>query len=243
MAAKVTVALDHPTEHAVGLDQQAPRASVQRHALGRHVVAWRALVSNHAVTRVDSPFNVDATVFNSFCMLIDGFLRCGCVSRAGAYRTGRWTDATDTVIDTTPGRSSIVATGPDAESFLQGELRQDVAALDAGGVSVAPARAGRHRARVDARDAAPRRFRTGGTPCGSARIALTPLRRFLLRTKCALELADVEQGRTPRPRIRSRPLVLAPWSRPGSHALVLRGVLRRRDRVLHQRTLRRVKNS
>lgn len=48
-------------------------------------------VSTNAVTRVDSSFNVDVMVFNSFCMLIDGFLRCESVSLTGAYCNGRWT--------------------------------------------------------------------------------------------------------------------------------------------------------
>jgi folate-binding Fe-S cluster repair protein YgfZ len=102
-------------------------------------------------------------------------------------------DATDTVIDSTLQWSSIVATGPDAESFLQGQLSQDVAAIDARGVSsllLAPDGIVLTSIHVTP-------MHDGFVlvvPRSLGEVALTRLRRFLLRTKCTLELADVAHG-------------------------------------------------
>src|SRR5580692_4938712 len=102
-------------------------------------------------------------------------------------------DATDTVIDSTLQWSSIVATGPDAESFLQGQLSQDVAAIDARGVSsllLAPDGIVLTSIHVTP-------MHDGFVlvmPRSLGEVALTRLRRFLFRTKCTLELADVAQG-------------------------------------------------
>jgi folate-binding Fe-S cluster repair protein YgfZ len=102
-------------------------------------------------------------------------------------------DATDTVIDSTLLWSGIVATGPDAESFLQGQLSQDVAAIDARGVSsllLAPDGIVLTSIHVTP-------MLDGFVlvvPRSLGEVALTRLRRFLLRTKCTLELADVAQG-------------------------------------------------
>jgi tRNA-modifying protein YgfZ len=102
-------------------------------------------------------------------------------------------DATDTIIDSIPQWSNIVAHGPDAESFLQGQLSQDLAHVDANGlwslllapdgivltsVYVTPITDG---------------F-TLAVPRALGDAALTRLRRFLLRTKCTLELVDVDAG-------------------------------------------------
>ncbi len=102
-------------------------------------------------------------------------------------------DATDTLSDTNLHWSSIVVTGPDAEPFLQGQLSQDVADLDAGGVSsllLAP-----DGIVLTSMHVAP--ILDGFVlvvPRPLGEVALNRLRRFLLRTKCTLELADVEEG-------------------------------------------------
>jgi folate-binding Fe-S cluster repair protein YgfZ len=99
----------------------------------------------------------------------------------------------DTEIDVTPRWSSILAVGPDATKFLQGQLSQDLDALSPDGawslllapdgivitsVHIAPTPDG-YRLTV---------------PRALGEAALVRLRRFLLRTACTLELVDVEHG-------------------------------------------------
>jgi folate-binding Fe-S cluster repair protein YgfZ len=102
-------------------------------------------------------------------------------------------DATDTVNDSTLPWSSIVAIGPDAESFLQGQLSQDLADVDARGVwSLLLAPDG-----IVLTSILVTPILDGFVlvvPRSLGEVALTRLRRFLLRTKCTLELADVEVG-------------------------------------------------
>src|SRR5580704_5613696 len=102
-------------------------------------------------------------------------------------------DATDTVIDATLRWSSIMASGPDAESFLQGQLSQDVANIDAGGVwSLLLAPDGVVLTSIHVAPILDGFVLVVPRPLGE--VALNRLRRFLLRTKCTLELADVEGG-------------------------------------------------
>lgn len=100
---------------------------------------------------------------------------------------------TDTVTESTPRWASIVASGPDAESFLQGQLSQDIVTATPRGawaLLLAPDGVVITSCHVAATSdgyalAIPREL-------GDA--ALTRLRRFLLRTKCTLELADIDHG-------------------------------------------------
>jgi folate-binding protein YgfZ len=102
-------------------------------------------------------------------------------------------ETSDTVIDSTVRWSSIVARGPEAESFLQGQLSQDVSTVSTTGawalllapdgivitschVSTTP----------DGYDLA--------VPRVLGDVALARLRRFLLRTQCTLELVEREHG-------------------------------------------------
>ena len=102
-------------------------------------------------------------------------------------------NATDTEIDSTLSWSSIVAEGPDAETFLQGQLSQDVASVEPRGVwSLLLAPDGIVLTSIYVTP----------TPDGYAlvvpralgEVALTRLRRFLLRTECTLSLVDVAHG-------------------------------------------------
>ena len=102
-------------------------------------------------------------------------------------------ETSDTVTDSTVRWSSVVARGPEAESFLQGQLSQDVSTLSATGawalllapdgivitsclVSTSP----------DGYDLA--------VPRELGDVALARLRRFLLRTQCTLELVERDGG-------------------------------------------------
>ena len=102
-------------------------------------------------------------------------------------------ETSDSAPDTTVHWSSIVASGLEAESFLQGQLSQDLSTVDASGAW----------ALVLAPDG------IVITSCYVARtpdgyelaiprelgdVALARLRRFLLRTKCTLEVVDREHG-------------------------------------------------
>ena len=103
------------------------------------------------------------------------------------------TETTSAPVDAPPHWSHIIATGPDAESFLQGQLSQDLSDLPVEGrwaLLLAPDSVVITSAFV--------------TPCTDGfvlcvprelgEVALTRLRRFLLRTKCTLELVDVVEG-------------------------------------------------
>jgi folate-binding protein YgfZ len=102
-------------------------------------------------------------------------------------------ETSDTVTDSSVRWSSIVARGPEAESFLQGQLSQDVSTVSTTGawalllapdgivitsclVSAAP----------DGYDLA--------VPRELGDVALSRLRRFLLRTQCTLELVERVEG-------------------------------------------------
>jgi folate-binding Fe-S cluster repair protein YgfZ len=102
-------------------------------------------------------------------------------------------EMTDTETDVALRWASIVATGPDAESFLQGQLSQDLSSMTSDGVwalLLAPDGVVITSCRVTAT--------TEGYELVVARelgeVALTRLRRFLLRTKCTLALSDVDHG-------------------------------------------------
>ncbi len=102
-------------------------------------------------------------------------------------------EPTDSLLDSTIQWSSIVATGPDAESFLQGQLSQDLSTVTPDGTwSLLLAPDGVVITSVYVRSEG------GGyaltVPREFGDVALTRLRRFLLRTKCTLELIDVERG-------------------------------------------------
>jgi folate-binding Fe-S cluster repair protein YgfZ len=102
-------------------------------------------------------------------------------------------ETTDTETDVTLRWASILASGPEAESFLQGQLSQDLSSVTASGawaLLLAPDGVVITSCRVtptsDGYDLVVAR------ELGEA--ALTRLRRFLLRTKCTLELSDVDLG-------------------------------------------------
>jgi folate-binding Fe-S cluster repair protein YgfZ len=102
-------------------------------------------------------------------------------------------EATDTVIDSTLLWSGIVATGPDAETFLQGQLSQDIATIDATGVwSLLLAPDGIVITSIRVTPSADDFVLV--VPRSIGDVALTRLRRFLLRTKCTLELIEVAPG-------------------------------------------------
>jgi folate-binding Fe-S cluster repair protein YgfZ len=100
---------------------------------------------------------------------------------------------TDSLIDSTLQWSSVLATGPEAQSFLQGQLSQDLATMSPDGAwSLLLAPDGVVLTSLY------------GTPHNDgyalvvAReigdVVIARLRRFLLRTKCTLELVDVDHG-------------------------------------------------
>jgi folate-binding protein YgfZ len=99
----------------------------------------------------------------------------------------------DAEIDSTLRWSSIVATGLDATSFLQGQLSQDMATVTPAGVwSLLLAPDGtvitslHVSSNVDGYDLAVSR--------DLGDVALSRLRRFLLRTPCTLELIERDHG-------------------------------------------------
>jgi folate-binding Fe-S cluster repair protein YgfZ len=100
---------------------------------------------------------------------------------------------TDSLIDSTLQWSCVVATGPEAQSFLQGQLSQDLATVPPDGVwSLLLAPDG---VVITSLYVTPR---NDGFALIVAReigdVVLARLRRFLLRTKCSLELVDVDHG-------------------------------------------------
>jgi folate-binding Fe-S cluster repair protein YgfZ len=100
---------------------------------------------------------------------------------------------TDAETTLTPRWSSIVAVGPDATSFLQGQLSQDLAAITPSGAwSLLLAPDGiviTSLFIVSTSDGY-----TLSVPRELGDVALTRLRRFLLRTACTLTLEHVEHG-------------------------------------------------
>jgi tRNA-modifying protein YgfZ len=100
---------------------------------------------------------------------------------------------TEAALDVTPRWSSIVASGADAESFLQGQLSQDLATVSAAGEwSLLLAPDGIVITSLFLQTASDGYVLTLPRELGD--VALTRLRRFLLRTACTLELREVDHG-------------------------------------------------
>ena len=100
---------------------------------------------------------------------------------------------TDRKFDTMPRWSSIVVGGPDAASFLQGQLSQDITTVGPAGVwSLLLAPDGIVITSLFI-VATPDGYELT-VPRALGDAALTRLRRFLLRTACTLELSDAEHG-------------------------------------------------
>jgi len=101
-------------------------------------------------------------------------------------------ETSDIVTDSTAGWSSIVARGPEAESFLQGQLSQDISTVTTGAWALLLAPDGivitscLVSATPDGYDLA--------VPRELGEVALARLRRFLLRTQCTLELVERVDG-------------------------------------------------
>jgi folate-binding Fe-S cluster repair protein YgfZ len=102
-------------------------------------------------------------------------------------------ETSDTVTESSVRWSSIVASGPEAESFLQGQLSQDVSTVSASGLwalLLAPdgivITSGLVSGTPDGYDLV--------LPRELGDVALARLRRFLLRTKCTLEVVERERG-------------------------------------------------
>jgi folate-binding Fe-S cluster repair protein YgfZ len=102
-------------------------------------------------------------------------------------------DSNDTVADTALRWSGITAVGPDAASFLQGQLSQDITLVDAHGrwaLLLAPDGVVITASYVTA--VSDGYVLTISRELGES--ALARLQRFLLRTKCTLELSDIDHG-------------------------------------------------
>jgi folate-binding protein YgfZ len=103
------------------------------------------------------------------------------------------TETSSVLVDAPPHWSHVVATGPEAEIFLQGQLSQDIADLPDEGrwaLLLAPDS-------VVITSCLVTPTSDGFVLCvprDLGEVALTRLKRFLLRTKCTLELVDVVQG-------------------------------------------------
>src|SRR5476649_558782 len=98
-------------------------------------------------------------------------------------------DSIDTQTDTTFRWSRIIARGPEAESFLQGQLSQDVTTIGALGqwaLLLAPDGVVITSSYVTASGDG---FALD-VPRELGDVALARLRRFLLRTQCTLELSE-----------------------------------------------------
>jgi folate-binding Fe-S cluster repair protein YgfZ len=101
-------------------------------------------------------------------------------------------ETTDTVNDTTLRWSGIIASGIDAESFLQGQLSQDITLVGGGAWALLLAPDG-----IVITSTFVTRIGDGyllQVPRELADVALARLTRFLLRTKCTLEVSDIERG-------------------------------------------------
>lgn len=102
-------------------------------------------------------------------------------------------DATDTETVSTPRWSSIVARGPDAEAFLQGQLSQDLSTVTSDGAwSLLLAPDGAVLTSLFVTITA-EGFELA-VPRDLGEVALSRLKRFLLRTKCELALHEIERG-------------------------------------------------
>ncbi len=112
--------------------------------------------------------------------------------------------------------SVIKARGPESESFLQGQLSQDLANLDGGGawaMLLAPDSVVMTTCYVTCHDdgfdvVVPREL---------ADVAMTRLRRFLLRSKCTLDVVEVSEG----PFATRDEQIDAAWPGPGEFAASL----------------------
>jgi folate-binding protein YgfZ len=103
------------------------------------------------------------------------------------------TDAPATTIDAPPHWTNVLVTGDEAELFLQGQLSQDLVDLPEEGrwaLLLAPDSVVITSCRVSS---IPGGFALC-VPRELAATALTRLRRFLLRTKCTLDVVDVVEG-------------------------------------------------
>ena len=110
--------------------------------------------------------------------------RGGCVSDARG-RDGRPAPGRGRL---PPGRDVLAVRGPDAETYLQGQLSQDVAALAVGRVGgLAAARAGRQAVRPAAGDPDRRAGFVLDVDGGYGEAVAARLRRFLLRSKVEME--------------------------------------------------------
>ena len=100
---------------------------------------------------------------------------------------------TDTEIDGALRWSNIVASGPEATSFLQGQLSQEMASVNESGVwSLLLAPDGTVVTSVHV-SSGPHGYDLV-VPRELGEVALTRLRRFLLRTDCTLELIELDHG-------------------------------------------------
>jgi folate-binding protein YgfZ len=102
-------------------------------------------------------------------------------------------DASEKTVDGTALWSGIVARGPESDVFLQGQLSQDISSLSTNGgwaLLLAPDSVVITSCFVTPN---PDGF-TLAVPRALGDVALARLRRFLLRTKCTLELIDLDAG-------------------------------------------------
>lgn len=103
------------------------------------------------------------------------------------------TDTTKKISEGTVAWSTITARGPQSEEFLQGQLSQDLSSIDGNGVwalVLAPDSVVITSCFVTKNDDG---FDLQ-LPRALGEVALARLRRFLLRTKCTLELMDAASG-------------------------------------------------
>jgi folate-binding Fe-S cluster repair protein YgfZ len=101
-------------------------------------------------------------------------------------------ETSDIVTDSTVRWSSIVTRGPEAESFLQGQLSQDVSTVTTGTWALLLAPDG-----IVITSCLVSAISVGydlAVPRELGEVALARLRRFLLRTQCTLELVERVDG-------------------------------------------------
>jgi folate-binding protein YgfZ len=102
-------------------------------------------------------------------------------------------DTFEKTVDGTELWSTIVVSGPESELFLQGQLSQDISSLSADGawaLLLAP-----DSVIITSCFVTPNSDGYAlSVPRALGDVALARLRRFLLRTKCTLELVDVDTG-------------------------------------------------
>jgi len=143
--------------------------------------------------RTERSFMVEVMVFSSFCIVIDWAFGFGACSPRWHLLYWSMNDAPELLLDAAERWATIVATGPESEAFLQGQLSQDLHAVPANGVwalLLAPDSVVITSCFVTPN---PDGF-TLAVPRELGDAAFARLRRFLLRTKCTLELVDVDTG-------------------------------------------------